>query len=341
MKASVLDQTQLMEGMEPEDGFARTVEIARHADGIGLERYWVSEHHGSGTLAGSAPEILAAHLLARTGRIRIGTGGVMLTHYSPFKVAESFRVMSALAPGRVDLGIGKAPGGTHLPTILLAGGRSLDDWGPRKTDRFPEMAGELLEYLADDLPEGHPFSGHLRVSPAVRETPDVWILGTGPSSARLAAELGLPYAFAHFINSDEDEMAETVGLYADRFRAAGHAGTPRALIAARAFIADTDDEADFIARSALHAQFWSHRGRQVKLPPPEQALGDVKTAKERDEIDMIRSSWLIGSKETIARKLGDLSERTPFGEVMAVSPVFEAEKQKRSLELLKEAAEGI
>ncbi|MET3574397.1 LLM class flavin-dependent oxidoreductase [Bhargavaea ullalensis] len=341
MKVSMLDQTQLMEGMTPEDGFARTVEIARHADRTGLERYWVSEHHGSGTLAGSAPEILAAHLLGKTERIRIGTGGVMLTHYSPFKVAESFRVMGALAPGRVDLGIGKAPGGTHLPTILLAGGRSLDDWGPKKTDRFPEMTGELLEYLADDLPEDHPFSGHFRVSPAVREAPDVWILGTGPSSARLAAELGLPYAFAHFINSDEEEMAETAGLYADRFRAAGHAGTPRVIVAMRAFVAETGDEAEFIAGSALHGQFWAHRGRQVKLPPPRQALGDVKTEKERDEIETVRRSWLIGSAGHVRDRLAGLARRVPFGEVMAVSPIFDLESQKRSMELLKDAAEGI
>ena len=341
MKVSVLDQTQLMEGMTPEDGFARTVEIARHADQVGLERYWLSEHHGSAALAGSAPEILAAYLLARTERIRIGTGGVMLTHYAPFKVAESFRVMSALAPGRVDLGIGKAPGGTHLPTILLAGGRSLEDWGPRKTDRFPEMAGELLGYLADGLPTEHPFRGHLQVSPSVREAPDIWILGTGPSSARLAAKYGLAYAFAHFINSDEEEMAETLGLYTDGWRAAGHAGKPRTIVAMRAFVAGTDDEADWIARSALHGQFWTHRGRQVKLPPPEKALADVLTEKERDEIEMIRRSWLIGSTDTVQTRLDALTVHAPIDEVMAVSPIFDPAKQKRSLKLLKEAAAGI
>jgi luciferase family oxidoreductase group 1 len=339
MEVSMLDQTQLAEGQTAEEGFARTVEAARLADKLGYRRFWVSEHHSSDTIAGSSPEILAAHLLAKTETIRVGTGGVMLTHYAPYKVAENFRVMSALAPGRIDLGVGKAPGGTHLPTIALQGGRALTDAKPRQKERFPEMVDELIEYLQDQLPESHPMSGYLQASPATAQKPLPWILGTGPASARLAAERGLPYAFARFINAEQDEMQATIRRYRESFRPSAFMEEPYVTIASRAFAADTDDEAEWMAKSAAHVQFGFHRGIQGRLPDPSEALTGSMTEKEKLEVRDILSTYLIGSKETIGRELDELSS-SGVDEFMAITPVFSPESKQRSMAVLKEAARG-
>ena len=339
MEVSMLDQTQLAEGQAPEEGFAGTVEAARHADRLGYSRFWVSEHHSSDTIAGSSPEILAAHLLAQTETIRIGTGGVMLTHYAPYKVAENFRVMSALAPGRVDLGVGKAPGGTHLPTIALQGGRALTDAKPRNKERFPEMIDELIEYLQDHLPESHPMSGYLQASPAVAQKPLPWILGTGHGSARLAAERGLPYAFARFINAEQDEMQETIRLYRKSFRPSSFSEKPYVTVASRLFAAGTDDEAEWVARSAAHVQFGFHRGIQGRLPDPSEALTGIVTEKEKQEVREILASYMIGSKESLGRKMDELST-SGVDEVMAITPVFSSESKLQSMAVLKEAAQG-
>lgn len=337
MEVSMLDQTQLAEGQTSKEGFSGTVEAARLADRLGYRRFWVSEHHSSDTIAGSSPEILAAHLLAATKTIRIGTGGVMLTHYAPYKVAENFRVMSALAPGRVDLGVGKAPGGTHLPTIALQGGRALTDAKPRNKERFPEMVGELIEYLEDVLPESHPMSGYLKASPAVSQKPLPWILGTGPASARIAAERGLPYAFASFINSERNDMQDTIRLYRERFRPSAFSEKPYALVASRVFAADTDDEAAWIARSAAHVQFGFHRGLQGRLPDPSRALTDIGTEKERQEVRDILATYMIGSQKTLSQKLDELSA-LGADEIMAIKPVFSPESKQNSMAILKKAA---
>ncbi|WP_424237508.1 LLM class flavin-dependent oxidoreductase [Bhargavaea ginsengi] len=339
MQVSILDQTQLAEGQTPEEGFAGTVEATRLAEQIGYRRFWVSEHHSSDTIAGSSPEILAAHLLAKTETIRIGTGGVMLTHYAPYKVAENFRVMSALAPGRVDLGVGKAPGGTHLPTIALQGGRALTDAKPRNKERFPEMVGELIEYLEDSLPESHPMSGYLKASPAVIQKPLPWILGTGPTSAQLAAERGLPYAFARFINAERDEMEQTIRLYRENFRPSGFSQAPYTVCAARVFAADTDDEAEWIARSAAHVQFGFHRGIQGHLPDPAEALTGIVTEKEKQEVRDILATYMIGSNKSIGRQMDELSS-AGVDEIMAITPVFSPESKKRSMVVLKTAAQS-
>ncbi|MCW1927928.1 LLM class flavin-dependent oxidoreductase [Bhargavaea beijingensis] len=331
MEISMLDQTQLAEGQTAEEGFAGTVEAARLADRLGYRRFWVSEHHGSDTIAGSSPEILAAHLLAKTE--------VMLTHYAPYKVAENFRVMSVLSPGRVDLGVGKAPGGTHLPTIALQGGRALADAKPRQKERFPEMVDELMEYLEDELPENHPMSGYLQASPAAVQKPLPWILGTGPASALLAAERGLPYAFARFINAEQEEMRETIGLYRKKFRPSPFLERPYVALASRVFAAGTDDEAEWIARSAAHVQFGFHRGIQMRLPDPSEALAGSMTEKEKQEVRDILSTYLIGSKETLRRKMDPLSA-LGVDELMAITPVFSAESKRHSMAVLKEAANG-
>lgn len=338
MKISILDQTHLLDGMSAEEGFRQTVELAQFADKVGLERFWLSEHHSSAAIVGAAPEILASYLLAGTKQIQIGTGGVMLTHYAPYKVAEQFKVMAALAPGRIALGVGRAPGGAHLSTIALQGGRTLEHGWKRDTQGFPRQIDELLEYMQNELPEHHPFSGHLQVSPAVRKKPEVWVLGTSPSSAHIAAEKGLPFAFAQFINHQPGAITEALHVYMEHFKPSGHLVKPQTIAAMRAIVAETDEEAGYLARSALHLNFWQHRGRQGRIVHPEQALHDVRTEKEKQEVDDIKAAYLLGSKETVARQIKELKQSAPVDELMAVSPIYDMEKRKQSYLLLQEAA---
>lgn len=337
MKLGILDQTHLIEGISPENAFQQTVEMAQFADRFGLERYWVSEHHGSDVIVGSAPEVLASFLLAKTERIKIGTGGVMLTHYAPYKIAEQFKVLSALAPGRVNLGIGRAPGGAHLSTIVLQGGRSLEDGWKRDTEGFPHQIDELLEYLGDELPESHPLSGHLHATPLIHDKPELWVLGTSPSSGKIAAEKGLPFAFAQFINYAPGVMEEALHAYAEHFRPSQYCESPHAMMAMKAIVGENDDEAAFLARSALHVNFWQHRSRNEHIINPERALSDVRTEKEIQEIEELKATYLIGSKETVAEQIKDLKSRMPVSELLAVSPIYDIEKRKLSYELLKEA----
>ena len=206
---SVLDQSPVSEGSTGADALRNSIDLAQHAERLGFERYWIAEHHGTPMLASAAPEILIAEIAAATSRIRVGSGGVMLPHYSPLKVAEVFSMLAALHPGRIDLGIGRAPGTD--PQTMFALQRDRRQAAP---DDFPEQLAELLALLEDDLPADHPFA-RLAALPGGPERPEVWLLGSSPQSAIWAAELGLPYSFADFINPRGAELAQ---LYRDRFQ---------------------------------------------------------------------------------------------------------------------------
>lgn len=330
MKISILDQTQLLEGITAEEGFAQSVELAKHADKLGYHRYWLSEHHSTDALAGSSPEILASYLLAKTDKIKIGTGGVMLPHYSAYKVAENFKVMSALAPGRVDIGVGRAPGGHHLSNIALQGERV------RNIDVFPKQIDQVLEYLQDRLPDTHPIRG-LETTPVIEKKPDLWILGTSNSSAVLAAEKGLPYAFAQFINYQPGGMAAALKLYVDNFKPSKYLDKPKVLVTMKVIVGDTDEEADKIATSALRFNFYLHRGQLTRLIDPKIALSNIINPSDKMEIEGIKETYIIGSKETVAQKIKALTNEFPIDELMAITPIYDFEKRKHSFKLLKEA----
>ncbi|WP_225049970.1 LLM class flavin-dependent oxidoreductase [Priestia megaterium] len=331
MKVSVLDQTQLLEDISAEEGFAQSVELAKHVDKLGYHRYWLSEHHSTDALAGSSPEILASHLLAKTDRIKVGTGGVMLPHYSPYKVAENFKVMSALAPGRVDMGVGRAPGGHHLSSMALQGERARRD-----VDVFPEQIDEVLEYLEDRLSNNHYLRG-LQSTPVIEKKPDVWVLGTSNSSALLAAEKGLPYAFAQFINYQFGGMDQALKLYVDNFKPSQYLDKPQVLVTMKVIVADTDEEADKIAESALRFNFYLHRGQLTRLVDPEKALAHVLNPADKQEIESVKKTYIIGSKETVAQKVKELANKFSIDELMVITPIYDFEKRKHSFTLLKQA----
>src|SRR5579884_3000878 len=214
MRLSVLDQSPISEGSTGADALHNTIDLARLADRLGYHRYWVAEHHGGPMLAGPSPEALIGPVAAATERIRVGSGGVMLPHYSPLKVAETFSLLAALYPGRIDLGLGRAAGTDPITAFALQRDRR-----QAAADDFPQQLAELLGYLEDRLPPEHPFARLARTLPGLPERPQPWLLGSSVQSALWAAELGLPYAFADFINAGGAEAART---YRERFAEHDH-----------------------------------------------------------------------------------------------------------------------
>src|SRR4051812_9728279 len=260
---SVLDQSPISEGMTGADALRNSVDLAQLADALGYTRYWVAEHHGTPMLASASPEALIGPIASATRAIRVGSGGVMLPHYSPLKVAETFSVLSGLFPGRIDLGIGRAPGSDARTTFALQRDRSRP-----MPDDFPDQLSELVAYLEDDLPEEHPFAPLGRL-PGLPAAPELWLLGSSPQSALWAAQLGIGYSFADFINPGGAEIAE---LYRDRFTRGERLPEPRMSVAVWAIAAETDEEAQRLAASSRMSMIMMRQGRLIPVPPPEKAL---------------------------------------------------------------------
>jgi luciferase family oxidoreductase group 1 len=318
---SVLDQSPVSEGSSGADALRNSIDLARHTEALGYERYWIAEHHGTPMLASAAPEILIAEIAAATSRIRVGSGGVMLPHYSPLKVAEVFSMLSGLHPGRIDLGIGRAPGTD--PQTMFALQRDRRQASP---DDFPEQLAELLALLEDDLPPGHPFA-RLTALPGGPERPEVWLLGSSLQSAIWAAELGLPYSFADFINPKGAELAQ---LYRERFQPSARRDTPWVAAAVSTICAETDEEAQRLAASARMAIAFLHSGRLIPVPPVEKALAFFA---ER-EIPPTGRRAVVGAPQTVRADLEEVAEDYGADELMLVTIVHDHDARRRSYELV-------
>src|SRR4051812_18101790 len=263
MKLSVLDQSPISEGMTGADALHNTLDLAKLADELGYLRYWVAEHHGTPMLASASPEALIGPIAAQTRHIRVGSGGVMLPHYSPLKVAETFSVLGGLFPERIDLGIGRAPGTDQITTFALQRDRSR-----AMPDDFPDQLAELIAYLDDDLPQEHPFARLAKQLPGRPHAPEPWLLGSSPQSAIWAAQLGLPYSFADFINPSGAEIAQ---VYRDRFTRGERLQEPRLSVAVWAIAADTTEEAQRLASSSRMTMTLLRQGGVLPGPPPGKA----------------------------------------------------------------------
>ncbi|THF83673.1 LLM class flavin-dependent oxidoreductase [Cohnella fermenti] len=325
---SLLDQSLIAPGDTAEQALRNTIEIAKLADRLGYHRFWVSEHHDSDQLAGSSPEVLLSHLAAVTQRIRLGSGGVMLQHYSPYKVAENFNLLSALAPGRIDLGIGRAPGG--LPNSTRALQR-----GVTEPITLNEKLAELERYLSGSLPEDHPLAG-IKVTPKPEVAPDLILLGASVASAELAAELGLPYVFALFINSDLDVAEQALTVYRERFDPAK--GTaPRALLALSVLVAETEAQAAELAEELKNVKIKLESGRTVTVGTLEQAAEFVRQANEPYEIEVKEADVTKGTKDQVRARLLELQARYEVDEFIVTTAIKGFDLRKRSVELLSEA----
>ncbi|QAY67184.1 LLM class flavin-dependent oxidoreductase [Paenibacillus protaetiae] len=325
IRLSILDQSPVYPGDTPHDSLQRTVKLAQKAEELGYKRFWVSEHHDTDLLAGSSPEVLISYLLARTERIRVGSGGIMLQHYSPYKVAENFNVLASLAPGRVDLGIGRAPGGFPRSTQAL-------QQGVTEKQPLESKLAQLEQYLQGPLGEGHELEG-LKAAPITGEPASIYLLGTSPGSAELAAEGGRAYVFAQFINSDPEAARTAFDLYRSKFKGE----KPLAILAISAIVADTDEEAAELAGEFKNVKLLLEDGRKINVGSVEQAEAFAKQAGLSYTVEVRDADITKGSKETVRRRLLELQAAYGVDEFIVTNAVKDFDKRVRSYELLSEA----
>lgn len=323
-RLSVLDQSPIAEGCTSADALANTIDLAKRCDALGYDRYWLAEHHASPGLAGVAPEALIGPVALATKRIRVGSGGIMLPHYSPFKVAETFRMLSALAPGRIDLGLGRAPGSDQRTAFALQRDRTRQ----MPINDFPQNLAEIIAYLGDGLPADHPFASLRDTLPSGHGgSPELWLLGSSPDSAAWAGETGLPYCIADFINSDAAPLAD---LYRRTFRPSRWLEAPHLMVATWVIAADTADEAK---RLALPAQvMFAHlvRGELIAVPSVEKA---VEWAAGRDLPERRRRTTL-GTPEEVRHGLDEVARLCGADELMLVNIMPDHEARCRSYGLV-------
>src|SRR5215210_2840764 len=324
MRLSVLDQSPIAEGATAARALHNTVDLARHAEALGYERYWLAEHHATPALACAAPEVLIAAAAAATERIRVGSGGVMLPHYRPLKVAEVFSILAGLHPERIDLGIGRAPGTD--PMTMLALQRDRRQGSP---DDFPDQLAELLALLEDRMPANHPFARHARTLPGLPERPEPWLLGSSPQSAIWAGELGLPYAIADFINPGGAALAAD---YRARFLDSERLPGPRVIACTIAICADSDEEAERIASSGRMMFSLLRMGQLIPIPPPEKALAYLET---RERSTGGRRA-VVGSPATVRAGLEAVAKEYGTDELMILTITYDHEARRRSYELIAE-----
>ncbi len=331
MRLSVLDQSPIARGRTPADAVGQTLDLAQLCDRLGYTRYWLAEHHSSEALAGSAPEVLIARVAGLTRHLRVGSGGVMLPHYSAYKVAENFRMLETLFPGRIDLGVGRAPGSDQRTMRILADGKP--NWS--SADNYPVQVRDLVAWLHDALPDDHAARG-VTAQPVGESAPDVWLLGSSDDSAALAAHFGLPFCFAHFINPDGGDGVTRA--YRTHFRPSSLHPAPLPMVAVGVMCAESDEEA---GRLALSRDVWAMRLRTTGNPGPvpsvEEAEEVARDPATRTWLAAMRRRGIVGSPVTVRAALERLAADYQVDEVMVVTICFDFEKRKRSYELLAEA----
>jgi luciferase family oxidoreductase group 1 len=326
---SALDLVPLVEGGTSVDAIRDSVELARALDRLGYARLWYAEHHNMPGIATTTPEILIAHVAAMTSRIRLGAGGVMLPNHSPLKVAESYKLLEALCPGRIDLGIGRAPGTDGLTALALR--RSRQALG---ADDFPEQLAELLAWGGGQFPPDHPFRG-IRAMPDDRSLPAVYILGSSDYGARVAAELGLGFAFAGHFSQDPPELA--MRAYRDGFAPGGALAKPHAILALSVFCADTDEAARRMASSMLLSFVRLRTGRPTRMPSPDEAAAHRFTTEEQAIARFYETLQIAGTPDEVRARIDDAIARTVADEVMIVTHAYDPAARRRSYELVAAA----
>jgi luciferase family oxidoreductase group 1 len=327
VRLSVLDQSTIVSGRSPDTSIRESIALAQHCEALGYARYWCAEHHNSDSQAGTAPEILIAAIAATTKRIRVGSAGVMLPHYSALKVAEQFRVLDAIAPGRIDLGLGRAPG---------SDGRTAYALNPRAdtaADNFPADVRDLLAWLAGEkLLEGHPFRD-IRAQPAGPTSPEVWILGSSDYGAQVAAYFGLPFCFAHFIG-DGQGVEQALSVYRETYRPSVAHPAPHAAICVWAMAAQTPEEAAYHFRSREIWRLNRDRGLFTALQSPDEAAAQTFSDGEQARIDRLRARSFYGTPDVVAGRLQALAAEHAVEEIAILTTLHDPEARRRSYTLL-------
>ena len=328
LRLSVLDQSPIRAGGTPSDALHETIQLAKFAETLGYHRYWLAEHHSSDGLAGPSPEIMVTRVAAETAKIRVGTGGVMLPHYSPYKVAETFRVLETLYPGRIDLGIGRAPG-SDFPTS-----RALAYGSPVGAEYFPNMIQDLDAFLHDQLPVDHPFA-KVRATPKTDSAPPIWLLGSSDYSGAYAAHFGLAFSFAHFINPVGGETV--MRSYFEKFQPSRGVDAPTANIGVFVVCADTEGEAERITATRDLQRLRADQGYHGPMPSVEEALAREYSDAEKQRIRHNRERTVLGDPDQVKSTLLDLAGRYGVDEIVVITNVHEFSARKRSYQLLADA----
>jgi luciferase family oxidoreductase group 1 len=333
IRLSVLDQSVAATGRPQAQAIRDTVTMAQHCEALGYDRFWVSEHHNHPTIVGTAPEILMAAIAAVTTRIRIGSAGVMLPHYAPFKVAEQFRVLDALAPGRIDLGLGRAPGSDRHTAFAL---------NPQANERPEQFPGDVRDLLAwtsnSPLPEQHPYRT-LVAQPTGDTTPELWMLGSSDYGAQVAAHFGLPYSFAWFF-TDGRGGKHALDLYRELYKPSERHPQPNSGICVWALVADTAEEAQYHFTSRARSRVFRDRGIFLPFGPPDAPLGDSMqplSAADEARIERMRRDELVGTADDVAARINALAAELGVQEVAVVTWCHDEAVRRRSYELLAKA----
>lgn len=324
---SVLNLAPIREGHDAKQAIDALVDLAQAVEEMGYTRYWIAEHHNTPTLVSSATSILIKHTLEHTHHIRVGSGGVMLPNHSPLVVAEQFGTMATIYPNRLDLGLGRAPGTDMMTASALR--RSKND----SVYTFPDDVQALLTYLGPEEQQGY-----VRAYPGVGTNIPIYILGSSTDSAYLAASLGLPYVFAsHFAPR---YMEEAISIYRSRFQPSEYLDQPYMMVCLNVIAAETDEEAQFLSTTA--EQFFLNVVRNSRMPlqPPVENLDHIWNSMEKEAAASMFRLTFLGSKETVQEQLTRFQEKYNVDEIMAVSYIYDPEKQKRSYEILKEIVDG-
>lgn len=328
---SVLDTAPVSEGMTVGEALRNSVELARITERLGYRRFWVAEHHSSPGIASSSPAVLIAHVAQATSAIRVGSGGVMLPNHSSLAIAEQFGMLEALHPGRIDLGIGRAPGTDQLTAYALRG--SQDKLG---ADDFPEQLGELLAFFNGEFPDDHPYR-RITAVPGLGQMPKIWILGSSLFGAKLAGMMGLPFGFAHHFSAEFTLPA--LEAYRTSFRRSATLGEPYALVAASVVAAETDEEAERLALPGRVAFVRMRTGRPALMPSPTDAARHVFTDIERRLLaDPGRGGQITGGRESVRRQLEALLAETGPQELMVTARMFSFADRVRTYEIVAELA---
>jgi luciferase family oxidoreductase group 1 len=319
---SVLDLSPITEGSDASQSFRNTLDLAQHAERWGFNRYWLAEHHGMPGIASAATAILIGHVAGGTKTIRVGAGGIMLPNHSPLVIAEQFGTLEALYPGRIDLGLGRAPGSDQATARALRRNLTSD------ADEFPRDVVELMDFMSDEPRQ------RIRAVPGTGAKVPVWILGSSLFGAQLAAMLGLPYAFAsHFA---PQQMMEAIEIYRATFKPSAQLAKPYVMLGFNVFAADTDEEAQVRATSMQQAFVNLRSGRPGRLPPPLPGYREKADPAARALLDSVLSCATIGAPDTVRKGLAAFIERTGADELMITSQMFDHQARLRSYEIAAE-----
>ncbi|MCP8615795.1 LLM class flavin-dependent oxidoreductase [Salirhabdus salicampi] len=329
MKLSVLDQSVIKKGYHPQDALHETVRLAQYTEQLGYTRFWVAEHHNTNGIAGTSPDILISHIAANTERIKVGTGGVLLPQYSPYKVAENFKVLQALYPGRIDLGVGRSPGGNAKTRLALT------DNVKKSLNEFPRQVKQLQYFLTNALPPDHPFYG-VKAYPEVDVVPDLWLLGITHRGARVAAENGTAFTYGHFINAENGKRA--LQYYYNNFQASSNRKEPKANVCIFVVCADTEEKAEEIA---LSQDMWllsvGEMRTDTRIVPTDEVKQKRFSVQQIDKMKENRKRTIIGTPKKVKEQLDRLSDEYKTDEFMIIMNNYHFDDKLRSYELIAEA----